>query len=145
MVKRVEEERLRPGVVGFLAELVAQCSEFDAANRCGFGHVVEQLSSPELRHEATRMPLATRMPGPAIPQTQEAAVRASVDSEIEVVAQGSEAGPSSLHEKTLPRPGEAVHAASQPARGRGLADDASSPSTCGGPRPTLGPATCSRF
>ena len=56
------------------------------------------------------MPLATRRPGPAIHATL-AVVPASVDSEIEVVAQGSEAGPSSLHEKTLPMPGKAVHAA----------------------------------
>ena len=60
------------------------------------------------------MPLATRMPGPAIQAAHSAAqavVPAGVDSEIEVVAEASEAGPSSLHEKTLPKPGEAVHAA----------------------------------
>lgn len=90
------------------AELVDQCSKFDPADRCGFAHVVEQLSSPETRREATRMPFATRMPGPALQRTQAAAARADAGSEI---TPASEAGSSSLHEKTLPKPGEAVHAA----------------------------------
>ena len=113
MVHRVENERLRPSVVGFLAELVDECSKFNPTDRCGFAHVVEQLGSPELRREAMRMPSAPRMPGPAthLSRGAAAATRASDDSEIEAVAHAPEAGPSSLHEKTLPRPGAAVHAA----------------------------------
>ena len=58
--KRMEEERLRPCVSGFLSDLVRQCSEYDAEERCTFAHAVEQLSAPALRAEATRLP-----PGPA--------------------------------------------------------------------------------
>ena len=49
-----------PSINGFLSDLVRQCSEYDAHERCTFAHVVEQLSAPALRAEATRLP-----PGPA--------------------------------------------------------------------------------
>ena len=101
----VAKDKLGPMVVGFLAELVKQCSDFDPDQRCSFQQVLDSLTASTLKVEATRVDLQSvealsstpanlpteAAPPPKAPTRRSAALKAAANA-------------LRLKEKTLPKP-----------------------------------------
>ena len=101
----VAKDKLGPMVVGFLAELVKQCSDFDPDQRCSFQQVLDSLTASTLKVEATRVDLQSvealsstpanlpteAAPPPKAPTRRSAALKAAANA-------------LRLQEKTLPKP-----------------------------------------
>ena len=69
-VKRVENERLRPSINGFLSDLVRQCSEYDAHERCTFVCARRRSSSARRRCGPRRHACRQARPSSAGPLTR---------------------------------------------------------------------------
>ena len=55
LLRRIENEQVRPSATGLLAEIIERCSRFDPEERCSFAEAVELLG-------ASNSPAGTRLP-----------------------------------------------------------------------------------
>ena len=107
LVRRVENEQLRPAVDGWdaLADLVQRCSEYDALRRATFADAVEELSAPTTIAEATRI-----APGPAHASTAAGIPRGTL-RRMGTVRPGTLPAPSGPLEMVAPQAVQATVAA----------------------------------